>query len=201
MRSSFTPIAINKALIITLLAAASMRASSVIYTFDIATNSPINPIQFSVTATDYLTQTGPLAITPFTVSDTPGDSWTFTDGLINVAPMTSLARFGIVAPPAVNEASACGVTTNPPGGGFLFIFGVTGGPIYLPANDGVYTVQTDYVLNSPSGVTFDGVATTTMTVSAVPEPRMVITIFAGFMVLLGLRARYAWHCKYFPQGA
>jgi hypothetical protein len=187
MCCSFTPSAINKVFFSMLLMTASSQAS-VIYTFDIATNSPINPIQFSVSATDFLTQTGPLAITPFTASDTLGDSWTFTDGLINVAPMTSLACFGIFALPAVGEASTCGVTTNPPGGGFLFIFGGTGGPIYLPANDGVLTVQTDYVLNSPSGVTFEGVVTTTMTVSSVPEPRTTIAIFAGFMALLGLRS-------------
>jgi hypothetical protein len=122
------------------------------------------------------------------VSDNLGDSWTFTDGLINVVPMTSLACFGIVAPPAVGEASTCGVTTNPPGGGVLLIFGGTGGPIYLPPNDGGFTVQTDYVLNSLSGVTLDGVVTTTLTVSSVPEPRMTIAIFAWFMALLGLRS-------------
>jgi hypothetical protein len=200
MRCSFTPNAINKVFFIMLLATGSSQAS-VIYTFDIATNSPINPIQFSVSATDYLTQTGSLAITPFTVSDTLGDSWSFTNGLINVAPMTSLACFGIVAPPAVSEASTCGVTTNPPGGGFLFIFSDTGGPIYLPPSDGVFTVQTDYVLNSASGVSFDGVVATTLTVSSVPEPRMPIAIFAGFIALLGFRLSRTHRPSRCPGGA
>jgi hypothetical protein len=68
---------INKAVILMFLTTASMRAS-VIYTFDIATASPINPIHFSISADNFLgTQTGPLSMTPFHVSDTLGDSWTF----------------------------------------------------------------------------------------------------------------------------
>jgi hypothetical protein len=49
MRCSFTPSVISKVFLPMLLMAGSSQAS-VIYTFDIATNSPINPIQFSVSA-------------------------------------------------------------------------------------------------------------------------------------------------------
>jgi hypothetical protein len=60
----------------------------------------------------------------------------------------------------------------------------------LPANDGVFTVKTDYVLVDASGVTFNGGElggqATTMIVSSIPEPTTAIYLFIGLTVLLGL---------------
>ena len=72
--------------------------------------------------------------------------------------------------------------TNPPGGGFLFIFGASGGPINLPETDGVFAVETDYVLVNPNNVTFDGTVTTTMTVSSTPEPSTLSFMLLGLML-------------------
>ena len=174
-------------------------AATVTYTFDVETDSPIKPIHFSFAADGYLgTQSGPLTITPFTVTDTLGDSWTFTNGLINVTfPPTRQACFGIFAPPAQGQQSLCGVLANPPGGGFLFIFGSSGGPINLPTSDGVFTVKTSYALVSPSNVSFNGSApdgqTTMMTVSSIPEPLTAISSVIGLIALLANAVRFSKH--------
>jgi hypothetical protein len=167
--------------------------ASVIYSFNIATNSPINPIHFSFAASVFLgTQSGPLSITPFNVSDTLGDSWTFTNGLINVSdPTVRLACFAIFAPPAVGDPSLCGAIANPPGGGVLFIEGPFGGPISLPANDGVFPVETTYALVKLTSMTFNGIVPTTMTVTSVPEPASGAAFFIGLIAVLVLVVRSA----------
>jgi len=180
-------------LLVLFTSSGALFAGPVTYTFDVATDSPINPIHFSFTADGYLgTQSGPLSIEPFNITDSLGDSWTFTNGLINVTfPPTMQACFGLFAPPAIGDPSLCGAMTIPPGGGFLFIFG-PGGPINLPATDGVFTVRTDYVLVSPSNVTYNGSEpggqTTIMTVTS-PEPTTAISFLAGLIALLGLTVR------------
>jgi hypothetical protein len=86
-----------KRLLILFTSAYSLLAGPIMYTFDISTDSPIHPIHFSFIADGYLgTQSGPLSIEPFNVTDTLGDSWTFTNGLINVTfPPTRQSCFGI----------------------------------------------------------------------------------------------------------
>lgn len=179
-----------KALFVLFPPSVGLFAGPVTYTFDVGTDSPINPIHFAFTADGYPgTQSGPLTITPFKITDTLGDSWTFTNGLINVTDsLTRQACFGIFAPPAQSEQSVCGASMIAPGGGFLFIFGSVPGPINLPASDGVFYVKTAYNLVNPSNVSFSGSAlggqTTTMTVSSVPEPTTAISFVVGSLVLL-----------------
>ena len=160
------------------------------YSFDIATVAPVNAIDFSLVASDFLTETGSLTITSFNVTDTLGNTWIFTNGGVTDNG-GGQGCFAIFAPPAVGLApGVCGAQIIPPGGGFLFVFGALGGPLLLPTSDGVYLEGATYSLRDPNGIfaPVTPVQQAVIIVTSLPEPTTAISVVGlGLLAVLKFR--------------